>query len=236
MLYRGLADRYPLYRFTEYVNFVEYYSFLEELEKQAAENPEAVAAKLREIQSFFANRAGAVATYAGGRDGIAVNHALAQAFLMKLESTEREAAQVELPVPSEREALIVDGNIQFNNVIATLDDLGLEEFDYGLAAVCALVGDQILMPLLRDQMGVYTPMNQPIVDKGMYLITYRDPAIRETFDVYASLADRIAQLEVDQETLDGYIMSTYSSLAKPTGELTGAATAIEQPERATIRS
>ena len=227
MLCRGLADQYPAYRFMAYANYVEYYSFLEELEKMMAENPERVSARLREIQSFFANRAGAVATYAGGRDGIAVNHALAQAFLMKLESTEREAAQVELPVPSEREALIVDGNIQFNCVIATMDDLGMDEFDYGLQAVCQLVADQILMPVLRDQMGVYTPLNAVVNDKGMYLITYRDPSIRETFEVYAGLADQIAAMEVQQDTLDGYIMSAYSALAKPSGELTGAADAIQ---------
>ena len=227
MLYRGLADRYPAMRYMSYASNVEYYSFLEELEKKMAEDPEAVAAKLGEIQRFFANRAGAVAAYAGGTTGVEANRPLAEKFLKKLENTERTPVEYDLPVPAAREALIVDGNIQFNNVIASMDDLGLEEFDYGLAAVCALVGDQILIPVLRDQMGVYTPLNQPIVDKGMYLISYRDPAIRGTFDVYASLGDRIAQLEVDQDTLDGYIMSNYASLAKPMGELTGAENAIE---------
>lgn len=226
MLYRGMADQYPLYRLYDYLNDLDYYSFLEQLEAKMAENPDEAEAKLTEIQTFFANRAGAVATYAGGRDGMAANRTLATDFLSKLDSEEREPARYDLPVPAAREALITDGNIQFNCVIATLDDLGMEEYDYGLDAVCALVLDQILMPVLRDQQGVYTPLNGTLLDKGMYLITYRDPSIRETFDVYASLADRIAALETDQETLDGYIMSTYSNLAMPAGELSGAASEI----------
>ena len=226
MLYRGLADRYPYYRAVDYVNFLPYYSFLAELEKKAAEDPGAVAEKLREIQAFFMNRAGAIAACVGSRETLEANRTHAEAFLMKLDSREAKSAEWNLPVPEGNEALIDDGNIQYNCVIATLDDLGLEELDYGLAAVCALVTDQILMPVLRDQMGVYTPMNRVIMDKGMYLISYRDPGLRATFDVYASLADRIAELKTDQETLDGYIMSSYSALAKPQGELNGALTAL----------
>ena len=226
MLYRGLADRYPSYRYRDYLNHLEYYRFLEKLEQEIAENPAHVTSRLEEIQRFFANRAGAVASFAGDRKSMETNHALAKSFLSGLGSEPREPAVYDLPIPSGREALIVDGNIQYNNVIATMDDLGMEEFDYGLTAVCALVTDQILMPVLRDRMGVYTPLNNTIPDAGMYLITYRDPGVRETFQVYESLADQIAKLEVDQDTMDGYIMSTYSNLAKPQGELNGAVNAI----------
>ena len=76
-------------------------------------------------------------------------------------------------------------------------------------------------------MGVYSPWNGVMDDGAMYLITYRDPNVKETFDVYASLAERIANMNVDQDTLDGYIMSAYSELAKPSGELTGAYNAID---------
>ena len=49
-----------------------------------------------------------------------------------------------------------------------------------------------------------------------------DPNITETFDVYASLADQIASLDVDQDTLNGYILSSYAYYARSSGELTGA--------------
>ena len=147
--------------------------------------------------------------------------------MAKLDHVEREAAAYDLPIPSQREALIIDGNIQFNNVIATADDIGLADFDAGLSAITTLVSDKILIPVLRDQMGVYTPVNEVSDNGSMYLISYRDPNVKETFDVYAGLADQIAQMDVDQDTLDGYIMSAYSDLAKPKGELTGAIAAIE---------
>ena len=227
MMYRGMADRYPFYRYYTYLNFLEYYAFLENLEIMLAEAPQDVTAHFEALQQFFANSAGAVAAYAGNEKSIELNRPLADQFMAGLKYEEREPAAYDLPPVSQREALITDGNVQFNNVIATTDDLGLEGYDAGLDVVTSLVSDQIMVPILRDQMGVYTPFNGLMEEGAMYLITYRDPNLRETFDVYASLADRIAQMDVDQETLNGYIMSAYSGLAKPAGELKGAADAIE---------
>ena len=227
MLYRGLADRYPFYRYYSYMNFLDYYGFLGELEAQLQENPEEVVKRFQAVQAFFANNAGAVAAFAGNEQSIELNRPLADAFLARLDTQPRDPMAYDLPIPAQKEALITDGNIQFNSVIATADDLGLEDFDAGLGAIVSLVSDQILVPVLRDQMGVYTPWNSVIDNGSMYLITYRDPNVKETFDVYASLADQIAEIDVDQDTLDGYIMSSYSELAMSAGELTGAISAIE---------
>lgn len=226
MLYRGLADRYPVYRYFSYMNYLEYYAFLEELEQMLSEAPEEAVRHLEAVQAFFANSAGAVAAFAGNEQSIEKNRVLADAFMAKLDHTEREAVTYDLPVPSQREALVIDGQIQFNSLIATEGDLGLDGFDAGLAAITTMVSDKVLVPVLRDQMGVYSPMNGVLDNGSMYLITYRDPSVKETFEVYASLADRIAQMELTQDELDGYIMSAFSELAMPVGELSGALGAI----------
>ncbi len=226
MLYRGLAKDVPLYRFYSYINFLDYYAFLENLEVQLQENPEEVTAHFEAIQAFFANSYGAISTYAGNEESIALNRGLADEFLGKLASEEREAAVYDLPIPAEREALIIDGNIQYNCVIASFDGLGLEDYDASLDVIASLVSDQLLVPILRDGYGVYTPWTGAISDGGFYLITYRDPNIAETFEVYAALPELVSEIEVDQETLDGYILSNYSGLAQGSGELSGALGAI----------
>ena len=227
MVRRGLADRYPFYRFYSYMNYTDYYAFLLQLKDQLAENPEEVAEHFRTLQAFFANSAGAVSAYAGNAESIAQNRTLADGFMAKLGHEEREAAVYDLPVPAAREALIIDGNVQYNHVTASADDIGLEGFDAGLAATANVVSDRLLVPVLRDQMGVYTPIAGEMENGSLYLFTYRDPNLRETFDFYASLADEIAKLDVPQEDLDGYIMSAYSEYAMPTGELSGANNAVQ---------
>ena len=226
MLYRGLAVDIPMYRFYSYINFLEYYDFLNELEVMLAEDPAAVTQRFEALQSAFANNSGAICAFAGNEASIQANHALADQFLAKLGTADIVPQAYDLPVPSMREALIIDGNIQYNNVIASYDKLGLEDFDASLNVISTLVTDQLLTPILRDTYGVYTPWHGATQDGGVYLISYRDPNITETFDVYAALPKMVSQLEVDQETLDGYILNNYSSLAAGSGELSGAVSAI----------
>ena len=225
-LYRALGMESPLNRFYSYYNYIEYYQFLEETEAKMAENAAEVQEALRRVQAYFTNRTGAVVTFAGNAESIAVNRPLADAFLAKMESRPLTHEQYTLPAAAAREGLIVDSAVQFNGLVAGYKALGMEKYDASLDAVMALVSDVYLVPLLRDQYGVYTPLSGAMADGGVYLLTYRDPNIAETFEVYDSLADRIAALETDQETLDGYILSSYAGYAKNAGELSGAVNAI----------
>lgn len=219
----GVGD--PKSRYYDYLNYTSYYAFLEELEQQMAAEPETVAARLQNLQSFLANRSGAVAAFAGNEASIAANASLVDAFFADIASEEREYPAYNLPAPPVREGIAVDGNIQYNCVCASFSQIGVEP-DYALNVIGSLVADQLLYPVLRDQMGVYTIFCGMDDDYAMYLISYRDPNVKATFDVYDSIPESLASMELTQEVIDGYIMMQYSSLAKPAGELTGAVTAM----------
>ena len=226
VLYRSFAITDPYYRFINYINYLDYYDFLEQVEAALAENPQAVAEKLTAIQASMCNRTNAILTFVGNEDSIAVNKPLADAFEARLGSAPIEPAVYDLPVPAAREAVIVDNNVQFNGLIADFASLGLEKYDASLSVITTLVSDMFLIPQLRDQYGVYTPWADVIEDSGIYLLTYRDPNIAETYAVYESLADQLSAQSIDQETLNGYILNAYSTLAKPEGELSGGLSAM----------
>ena len=219
----GVGD--PRSRYYDYLNYTAYYAFLEELEAQMASEPETVVARLQNIQSFFTNRSGAVASFAGNEASIAVNAPLVDTFFADIASEEREYPAYDLPVPPIREAVSVDGNIQYNCNCAAFSQIGVEP-DYSLNVIGSLIADQLLIPVLRDQMGAYSVWCGTDGDYAMYLISYRDPNVKATFDLYDSIPEKLAAMELTQEQIDGYIMQQYSSLAKPAGELGGAVTAM----------
>ncbi|MBO6011581.1 MAG: hypothetical protein J6P71_07280, partial [Oscillospiraceae bacterium] len=221
-IFRALGYYSPLYRYYSYFNFTDFYSFLEQAEALMAEDPAAVTAKLESIRDFFHNRNQAVAAYAGSEDGVAVNAPLAAAFMAKLDSTPVEPVAYELPQPAKNEALILDSTVSFNGVAIDFASLGLEDYSGDMSAVASLVSDAYLYPMLRDQYGAYGVLHDFMEDCGPYIISYRDPNIVETFDVYEELPAFLAELELDQEELDGYILSTYSRYAASEGELSGA--------------
>ena len=233
-LYRAFGATAPLYAYYDYVNFLPYYAFLDQAEQLMQSNPETVVAKLEQIQQFFHNRAGAISTYAGSADGVQVNTSLADEFFARLDDLPTEPASYTFETPAQREALIVDSAVQYNCIVSDYAGMGLPEYTADLDAVSALISDTYLMPMLREQYGVYTPMHGYLDDAGSYFISYRDPNIAEALPEY------LKSLASDQETLDGYILSSSSGYAMPEGELSGAISSItgvltERPEDLKLR-
>ncbi len=224
LMRRALARSTPLYAYSCYATGVDYYEFLNEVEQLLAEDPDAATAKLEGVRTYFNNRTNAVTMCAGDAASIALNRELSDAFLASLDEREIVPAAYDFPMPAQREALVIDSSVQYNLVMSDLASVGLAAFDGGLDAVGNLVTDTFLVPVLRDQYGVYTPFCQASEDY-FFLYSYRDPNIVETFQVFDDLPGMIADMELDQDTLDGYIMNAYSEYAMPDGALSGAANA-----------
>ena len=225
MLYSALSRGSELVACYDYTTGLSYYAFLEEVEKELTSGDTDPGEKLAGIQARLKNRDGAVSLYAGSEEGIAANRALAEAFLAKLPAETREKQTYSFENVPDSEALVLDSKVQYNLVAADYAALGMEGYDAGLDAVTQLVNDMYLYPQLRDQYGAYGVLHGTLTEEGVYIVSYRDPNVTETFAVYDQLPEKIASLEVEQSALDGYILSAYSALARPDGELSGAAAA-----------
>ena len=226
MVYRSAGRYNEIYNLYSYVNYLDYYAFLERAEAQLQEDPDAFISELKRVREQLKNATGAISMFAGSPDSIAVNRPLADAFLAGLNREPITPVSYDsVPVAAAREALVLDTSVQFNGVLAGLEDVGLTEYSADLDAVNSYMMDAFLYPLLRDQYGAYSVASGASEELGMYIFSYRDPNVAETFAVYDSLGDRLAAAAVDQETLDGYILSSYNYYALPAGELSGAVSA-----------
>ena len=225
LIRRAAAVAEERVRYSAYATDLDFYDFLGRVEALLAEDPAAVTQKLEAIQDHFNNRTNAVTLFAGNAGSIALNRRLADEFLAALDAREIRPAELDLPVPAASEALVIDSGVQYNLLMAGYDALGMPGFTGDLDALTSLVSDTFLVPMLRDEYGVYSPSHGAFRDIGLYLYAYRDPNIAETFAMYDQLPALVGGLEIDQETLDGYIMSAYSNYARPEGALTGASAA-----------
>ena len=224
-LYRAQSVSSPNTRVYTYMTDIDYYLFLEQVEALMAQQPEAVLMALQQVQAMVNNSTGAISAFAGSAESAANHRVAADAFIAALNAREVVKAVYDLPVPARSEAIIADSSVQYNLLYATWEEMGLEDFSADFDAVAALVADTFLYPLLRDQYGAYSVLHAATED-GVYLISYRDPNVTETFDVYKQLPSLMASMTIDQATLDGYILSSYAYYAQSAGELAGASNAI----------
>ena len=222
MLYRAMGYYSQLYRYYSYFNHIDYYEFLGEVETMVDDYAPAAVKQLQRIQNYFKNRTNAIVVYAGSKAGIGTNGQLASAFMARLDARDVTPVAYDLPAPAKNEALIVDSSVFYNGIVADYKTMGMTGYTGDLDAVSSLLSDAFLYPMLRDQYGAYSVLAGFMEDTGGYLISYRDPNIQETFDVYGQIPAFMGGLNKSQEEVDGYILSSYSEYAKATGELSGA--------------
>ncbi len=204
-----------------YASYLEYYDFLCAILTQLEDDPQTVLDSLSAIQDYFNNRRNAIAGFAGSKESAEKNAAIAKEFLLSLEDRDIAPVIYDFGKVPASEALVVDGTVQYNMIYSSWEEMGLDGYDAGLDAVTGYVTDMILYPQLRDRYGVYSVFHAANED-GMYVITYRDPNLEETYATLLSLADQVAACAPDQETLNGYILSAYPNYSQSEGELSEA--------------
>ena len=226
-LYRAMSRDDAGFNLYTYATDVDYYHFLADAQALLDSDPDAFAAKMQSIQALLHNGTNALVGFAGNEASIEQHHVASEKFLSSLPMNEIAPQTYDLPVPAASEGIVINSSVNFNLVYATYEQMGADGYSGALDAMCSLVADGLLYPLLRDQYGAYSVFHGAD-EQGMYIISYRDPNVAQTFMVYNYLPQLLQQLQMmlDQDTLNGYILSAYSYYALSTGELSGALSVI----------
>ena len=223
---RAMGMNLPDVRFSAYYDYLDYYQFLQDVAGLCETDSATVTSKLNAMRDLADNASNAIVGYAGNQKSIAMNRELSDAFLRKLGRREVVPAVYELPAPAAREAVVVETPVQYNGIVADFDSLGVE-YSEELSVVTQLVNDLYLLPELRTRYGAYGVTHATVDEYGVDICSYRDPTVKEAFEVYEGLPDFLENLDLDQQTLDRYIINAYQGYLMYSGELTGAIMTIE---------
>lgn len=215
---RTAPDKYLAY---DYATGLPYLAFLDEVSKLAETDPAQVSAKLQAMGQTLYNRMDAVCLLGGGAEALPACERGLRAFWDKVPLRETVPAdRSDLPLPGKHEGVVVSAAVQYNQVAAPLSDVGLADSGK-LGVLATLLSDRYLTPQLRQILGAYGATVSISAD-GVILGSYRDPALRESYQVFSGAGTAMKDLDLSQADIDGYIMSAYSEAARPRGALTGA--------------
>lgn len=225
MLIRAFAIDQPDYTYYNYLTGLDYYQFLVKVEQQLEKDPKAVLERLRAVQQQINNRYGAAVLFAGNQNGVKSFNRHIGSLIGAMDNRPIKAADYSsLPIPSRREAMVVDSSVQYNLLRASLEELNLT-YSGKLEPLNLLVYDSYLTPQIRHGIGAYD--NLVVFNRqGLTMVSYRDPGIAATYEVYGNIGQFLATTPLTQEDIDGYILRAYAAYAKPQGELSGSMAAL----------
>ena len=125
----------------------------------------------------------------------------------------RKGAQQWEPYPV-REGLITAGQVQY---VAKCGNFCKEGYAYtgALRILKVLMGYEYLWNNIRVKGGAYGCMSGYRRNGDTYMVTYRDPNLESSLEVFDQAANFIANFDADERTMDKYIIGAISEMDIP---------------------
>lgn len=216
-------------RYQEYLKDQGCFAFLTQLRQELEQDPAAMAKlteKLEQIREKILHRDHMMVISIASEEHLEELSGLSQAILGELPSAPAPKPSYSLPGYPDRVGIIAESSLQYSAGTISLQDAeGLSGafFPYIIA-----LNDQYMVPELRFK-GLAYSAEASFGSSLNYLsfMSYSDPNVAKTIQVYEAAAEALASLTLTQEDLDGYILHAYSLVTAPASQTSMARNAIE---------
>ena len=147
---------------------------------------------------------------------------VAEAFAGKLPNEAIEAAHIPVKTEKKNEGLLSSSQVQYVCRAGNYRKDGLE-YTGALRVLKVIMGYDYLWNQVRVKGGAYGCMCSFSKSGDSYFVSYRDPNLKKTVDVFEQAADYVASFTQDDRSMTQYIIGAISELDTP---LTPAAKAL----------
>lgn len=196
------------------VNGLGFYRLLEELEKDFEEKKEELCANMERLVRYIFRPENLMVDYTAQESGLAGVETLIEGLKDRLYRDPADGAGYE-PKPVKKNAgLMSSAQIQYVCRAGSFVDKGLP-YTGALRVLKVVMSYDYLWTLVRAKGGAYGCMCQFGKSGESYFVSYRDPNLEKTIEVYENAADYVAHFEADERTMTKYIIGAVSALDMP---------------------
>jgi hypothetical protein len=198
----------------EQVNGLPFYRLLESLEKEFETRKDDLIEKIERLIRCIFRPENLMVDYTAQQEGLAGMESLVQHLKNSL-FTEPIQTVSYVPEPVKKnEGLMSSAQIQYVCRAGNFTNKGLV-YTGALKALRVIMGYEYLWTQVRVKGGAYGCMCQFGKTGESYFVSYRDPNLEKTIDVYEQAADYVAHFEADERTMTQYIIGAVSELDMP---------------------
>lgn len=221
LINRNIAGFDACSNYQSYLSGLEYYYFLLQLEQVLEAMPEYVLEELNSLYKLIINRTNLITMFAGSENNLEIyeNEMKKLIDILPVNPINKQDYSM-IPAPAKKEGIAMVTPVQYNMISADYKSMGTK-FSGKYIPIGLIIYENYITPQIRFGYGAYDNYVD-FMPNSFVMLSYRDPNIRETFEVYMGLPEFIRNLNITQEELDRYIIKAFSSYTATEGELSGA--------------
>ncbi len=201
--------------FSDRTEGVDFYHFIEELDKSFETDFEKTEEKLEQLCKLLFCQENLLISYTGEEKSLADMEAEAEKLTGALyPNTGAEKAVWELAPAHKNEGLKTSSQIQYVARAGSFLSAGLP-YTGALKVLRIIMSYEYLWNNVRVKGGAYGCMNNYTRTGSGYLVSYRDPNLSKTNAIFEESADYTEHFEVSERDMTKYIIGTVSSMDTP---------------------
>lgn len=205
-------SRYALYQ--DELKGIAFYRSICRIEKELFESPESVSDKLAAIAKKLFARNRMLISFTGNSEAYGNAKLSLEKVIAGFNKMSAIGNQVEVHFNTAKEAFIDASQIQY---VAKTGDFICEGYEYtgALRLLRIILSYDYLWINVRVKGGAYGCMNTFLRSGESYFVSYRDPNLSDTLDVYDRIPEYIKSFSPDERDMTKYIIGTFSALDTP---------------------
>lgn len=205
-------SRYALYQ--DELKGVAFYRSICRIEKELSESPKSVSDKLAAIAKKLFARNRMLISFTGNNEAYANAKLSLEKVIAGFNKMSAVGNQAEVHFNTAKEAFIDASQIQY---VAKTGDFICEGYEYtgALRLLRIILSYDYLWINVRVKGGAYGCMNTFLRSGESYFVSYRDPNLSDTLDVYDRIPEYIKSFSPDERDMTKYIIGTFSALDTP---------------------
>ena len=205
-------SRYALYQ--DELKGVAFYRSICRIEKALSESPKSVSDKLAAIAKKLFARNRMLISFTGNNEAYGNAKPSLEKVIAGFDKMRTIGNQAEVHFNTAKEAFIDASQIQY---VAKTGDFICEGYEYtgALRLLRIILSYDYLWINVRVKGGAYGCMNTFLRSGESYFVSYRDPNLSDTLDVYDRIPEYIKSFSPDERDMTKYIIGTFSALDTP---------------------
>lgn len=205
-------SRYALYQ--DELKGVAFYRSICRIEKELSESPKNVSDKLAAIAKKLFARNRMLISFTGNNEAYGNAKPSLEKVIVGFNKMSAIGNQAEVHFNTAKEAFIDASQIQY---VAKTGDFICEGYEYtgALRLLRIILSYDYLWINVRVKGGAYGCMNTFLRSGESYFVSYRDPNLSDTLDVYDRIPEYIKSFSPDERDMTKYIIGTFSALDTP---------------------
>ena len=205
-------SRYALYQ--DELKGVAFYRSICRIEKELSESPKNVSDKLAAIAKKLFARNRMLISFTGNNEAYGNAKPSLEKVIAGFNKMSAIGNQAEVHFNTAKEAFIDASQIQY---VAKTGDFICEGYEYtgALRLLRIILSYDYLWINVRVKGGAYGCMNTFLRSGESYFVSYRDPNLSDTLDVYDRIPEYIKSFSPDERDMTKYIIGTFSALDTP---------------------